>query len=196
MATGVYKRIKSVWNKGLKLGSRGYHHSEETKRKISQAHIGKIQDSPSIETRQKISKALKGKKKPPRSAEHSRKLGLIHKGKKHSIERRKRMADMQRGKKCHFWRGGLTKKHYKIRNSLEYHLWRESVLERDNYKCIWCGSMENLHADHIKPFFLYPELRFAIDNGRTLCKECHKKTDTYFTRWFNYDKTTKKFIKS
>ena len=73
----------------------------------------------------------------------------------------------------------------KIRNSFEYKLWRTAVFERDNYTCIWCADKQEvghrviLNADHIKSFAEYPELRFAIDNGRTLCLSCHKKTDTW-----------------
>lgn len=87
--------------------------------------------------------------------------------------------------KLFIWnRGKIFNPHLKnairIRKSAEYRLWRKVVLERDKYKCIWCGfTGPGLVADHIKPFALFPELRFAIDNGRTLCANCHRKTDTY-----------------
>lgn len=85
------------------------------------------------------------------------------------------------GEKHWNWKGGTTPLHEQIRKSLEYKLWRQAVFERDNYTCVLCGDAKggNLEADHIKQFAFYPELRFAIDNGRTLCRDCHKNTDTY-----------------
>lgn len=60
-----------------------------------------------------------------------------------------------------------------------YKKWRKAVLERDGNKCVMCSCSSGLNADHIKSFALYPELRLDVDNGRTLCVSCHKKTDTY-----------------
>lgn len=64
---------------------------------------------------------------------------------------------------------------------IDYILWRTAVFTRDNYQCVLGGKSHGtkIEADHIKPWALYPELRYAIDNGRTLCKDCHKQTGTY-----------------
>lgn len=106
------------------------------------------------------------------------------KGKKLSLTTRLKMQQAQNRRvelgTHNFWKGGVNKINLKIRGSLQYRLWRESVFERDNYTCVWCGQRGGkLNADHIKPFCDYPELRFAIDNGRTLCIPCHRKTDTW-----------------
>jgi 5-methylcytosine-specific restriction endonuclease McrA len=37
----------------------------------------------------------------------------------------------------------------------------------------------NLEVDHIIPLRDSLELALDINNGRTLCKSCHEKTDTY-----------------
>lgn len=98
-----------------------------------------------------------------------------------------------RGEKNVNWKGGITPENRKIKISLEYRLWRKSVFERDNYTCIWCGykshtkinGKSDIHADHIKQFAFYPELRFAIDNGRTLCIPCHRTTETWGNKIVN-----------
>ena len=84
------------------------------------------------------------------------------------------------GPKSHLWKGGVTKKNDKIRRLAIYKEWRKSVFERDDYTCQNCSVRGgDLHADHIHPFALFPELRFDLSNGRTLCKPCHRKTPTY-----------------
>jgi len=84
------------------------------------------------------------------------------------------------GPNHHNWGGGVTPENQRIRHSLEYGAWRKAVFERDDYTCVLCGKRGvRLHADHIKPFSEFHELRLELSNGRTLCVPCHEKTPTY-----------------
>lgn len=84
-----------------------------------------------------------------------------------------------RGSESVHWKGGITPLNHQIRTSLEYKQWRTAVFERDDYTCVWCrarcgkGKAIILHADHIYQFARFPNLRFHIPNGRTLCSKCH-----------------------
>lgn len=116
------------------------------------------------------------------SKEANEKNRLAHLGKKASIETRKKQSDTHNKlKEKHWaWKGGNYSRTIKIRLSQEYRLWREAVFNRDDFTCVFCGTRGGkLNADHIKPFAYFPELRFDINNGRTLCVPCHKETDTY-----------------
>jgi 5-methylcytosine-specific restriction endonuclease McrA len=85
-----------------------------------------------------------------------------------------------RGELSPVWKGGHRSERKKAMGKREYRIWRVAVFTRDNYTCQECGVRgKYMEADHIKPWALYPELRYAIDNGRTLCKPCHMKTETY-----------------
>ena len=54
--------------------------------------------------------------------------------------------------------------------------WRKAIFQRDDYRCLDCGERGGeLNADHIFPFSKYPRLRFMLENGQTLCKNCHKQ---------------------
>jgi len=87
------------------------------------------------------------------------------------------MSEARRGEKGSNWKGGITPMNETIRKGIEFRLWREAVLARDHWNCQNCGQVNKvLHVHHIKSFAKYPELRFAIDNGITLCRQCHQLT--------------------
>lgn len=90
---------------------------------------------------------------------------------------------MPKREKSPHWRGGKGGELHLLRVSTDYKLWREAVFKRDNFTCKDCRQRGGqLEAHHIKSFAWFPELRFAIDNGVTLCISCHAKIDTFRAR--------------
>ena len=192
------KGVQVAWNKGKK-GSIPWNKglTKETDDRVLKNSTIRIGQKRSEEAKIKMSLMKKGKqahnKGKKSSYETKKKLSESHKGHKTPEEVRIKMSNSHKAirEKNHLWKGGITPINKRIRNSIEYRLWRKAVFERDNYTCIWCGAKNGkgktivLNADHIKPFSLFPELRFAIDNGRTLCVECHKTTDTYGVKYKN-----------
>lgn len=76
----------------------------------------------------------------------------------------------------------------KLRNSYEYRIFKETVLERDNHSCKMCGSKGRVGSDpnsywvlsahHIYPIYDFVQLMFEVKNGITLCGVCHQEVNT------------------
>lgn len=171
-----FKKGQIAYNKGVPF-------NKATRLKMSISATGrKLSD----ETRKKLSEIRKGH------------IGYT-KGLKFSEETKRKMSESHRGKKSSFWQGGLTKISTNIRHSFKYRQWVSDVFTKDDFTCI-CGKRGcYLNAHHIKSFALILkenniktledalncEELWNINNGQTLCKDCHKKTDNYLNknRW-------------
>lgn len=57
-----------------------------------------------------------------------------------------------------------------------YSTWRTDVYRRDDFTCQVCGCRKggNLVAHHLDGWNIFPNKRLSVDNGITLCRECHK----------------------
>lgn len=167
MPRGVYIRTPEYRQKQrlamFRHENPGRNKSEETKRKIGDAQRGK----PKSEVfKEKCRQRMKGT--------------AFFKGRKHSPAFSQLMSKVHSGSNHHNWKGGITPIIHLIRSSGEYINWRNAVRRRDDFTCQICHKRGgDLHVDHIKPFADFPELRFDIANGRTLCVACHKQTPTY-----------------
>lgn len=171
----------------------GYINSKETRERIGKSLKGRRLP---IETKIKLSCALKGRKKPIFTEAHKRKLSESLKG---------RPQPWNSGNNSHFWKGGISELSKHIKVSLLYRNWRESVFKRDDWSCQKCHKRGGrvLHPHHKKSFtsileknkiktlasaFQCEEL-WNVNNGITLCEDCHKSTETY--GWNNYNKNLK-----
>ena len=74
-----------------------------------------------------------------------------------------------------------------IRNNKKYKAFIKTILKRDKYTCQLCGDRNykgrggsiKLEVDHLVPVSIDPSRLCDETNVRTLCKSCHKKTDSY-----------------
>ncbi len=190
MSKGVYIRTKSAWNKGKKLHyliwnkgkkglqvpwNKGKTHSEESRKKISLAKIGKPSHNKgkrmSEESRKKMSLARLGKspwnkglKRPEMS------------GEKHPMFGKKRPEFSGENHPRWIIDRSLVKRRQE-RNNPEYKQWRQSVWLRDNFKCKIANPScsGKIEAHHILGWSQYPELRYEVNNGITLCHTHHPR---------------------
>lgn len=181
-----YKTNSGSYKKG-QGGRPGKPHTSLSKAKMSASHKKTYRDNP--ELLEKLKKYRTGKKFTEEQKQH---LSQYNK----SIGRK---PPIKKGANNHNWKGGVTKLQEKIRKSLKYRQWRSDVFERDNYTCQFCEDRNCkdkkliINADHIKPFALILkenniktleeadicEELWNINNGRTLCLQCHKTTPSY-----------------
>lgn len=170
-------------------------HSEETKRKISETRkrIGykppsRLGAKHSLESLKKMSE---GSKLAWKKNWHPG--GML--GKKMSKETRMKMSESHKGSKSYLWKGGITPLVLQIRHCFKTRQWRSDIYTRDNYTCQICFIRGGkLNADHYPKTFsnifrdnkiksleqaLICEEFWNINNGRTLCLLCHKKTETW-----------------
>jgi len=101
-----------------------------------------------------------------------------------------------RGENNPAWKGGIYPIEKAIRNSAMNDTWKDLVFHRDNFTCQDCGDKKghNLNAHHLKPFTkIFKENNIKslsdalkcgelwdIDNGLTLCENCHRKRHLKF----------------
>ena len=146
--------------------------------------------------KKKLSLLLKGKKRKPFSEETKNKMSLSRKKRITKDSTKQKMRERMKGERNPAWLGGITSLNFRIRNSVKYLNWRQSIFLRDNFTCQECGQRGGeIHAHHIKPFIillkeaikylpllneydaamLYNPL-WLLDNGIVLCENCHRKT--------------------
>ena len=170
------KKGNIPWNKGIPC-------SDETKKKISKSNMGHIPWNVGIpiteELRQKVIESNK-RRIGPWKGKHLPEyviLKMILNHADNSGDKNYFYGIRRYGKDNGNWKGGIDPENHKIRQSDEYKNWRIEVFRRDYWTCQECGYKgEHIQSHHVKAFKEYPELRFDIDNGLTLCKKCHRKT--------------------
>jgi 5-methylcytosine-specific restriction endonuclease McrA len=193
MPRGIYVRTKEM-KEHMSKARKGKHNP-----KLSEAKKGHIV---SRETRLKLSKAHKGRMGKNSSNWKGGKVKRFCKecGKEFYVFSSK--VENGGGKFCsrkcmRKWqnKNDITPIIKIIRTSLKYDKWRKAIFERDNFTCQVCGQHGgDLQVHHINNFAEFSELRFAINNGITLCKKCHREFHKKYGKKNNTKEQLEEFL--
>ncbi len=119
-------------------------------------------------------------------------------GLSHTTETRAKMSNSRKGKfgeNATAWKGGSRSLNAQVKSAVyKRHNWHQKIYERDQWKCVECGSTKQLDAHHTIPFSVllkrlletttligdelidwladHPILVEA--DGQTLCRCCHR----------------------
>jgi len=99
------------------------------------------------------------------------------KGKLHSEETRRKISENNKGSKRPNWKGGISRltNNLQCRQNVEWSIWKDKCFDRDSFTCRVCGKRGvALNVHHIKKWVKYPEYRYEVSNGISLCISCHK----------------------
>jgi len=158
------------------MGFKGSKHSEETKNKMRLSHIGR---TASQETKLKMSSLRKGKYNSGWFKKEHPYLGLEGKHWKLSQETKEKMSKSKEGNLNHNWIEDRNKLKVSVKKHLDtqYKYWMLEVKKRDSWKCRLLNSdcKGRLESHHIFNWVDFPELRYVITNGITLCAFHHPK---------------------
>jgi len=93
------------------------------------------------------------------------------------------------------WNPNLTEEQRKRNNGREGQIkaWRNFVKRRDNFTCQVCDSTENLVVHHLNSYKDNLDARCDIDNGITLCRDCHTDFHVNFMGTYRVPCTSEDF---
>ena len=163
--------------KGFKGFQKGFPHSEEHRMNLSISLRGrKLSEEQKKSIKENNAKYWLGRKRP--EVKNWLSGNKFFAGRKHTEEAKKKISESHSGKNHYAWIEDREILKRNKRNDPEYKQFVKKVKYRDKNICKLksndCSEYNIVH--HIKGWSMFPELRYKVSNGITLCQAHHPRT--------------------